>query len=82
MLVISHKGQTYCFTKTDDTETSTMFRERCWWIVKNIHNGNFDIKKLISLSYVWISMKYYNASYDDETIDLMKTFDDVYIKNK
>lgn len=78
MLVISHKGKTYSFTKNDDIETTVMFKERCWWIVKNMENGKFDISSLVSFSHIWISMKYYNASYDDEVIELMKTFKDVY----
>lgn len=80
MLVISHKGYLYKFIKSDETETTSIFRDRCWWIVKNIGNKDYDIDKLISLSNIYVSMKYYGVSYDDDIIEIMKTFKDVYIK--
>jgi hypothetical protein len=82
MLVITYQGQTYRFAKKDNTETEAMFRDRCWWIVKNIDNDNVkNIEHIISLSYIWISQKYYNVTYDDDTTALMKTLKDVYMKN-
>lgn len=78
MLVITYQGQTYFFAKKDDTETETMFRDRCWWIVKNIDTAN--VEHIVSLSHIWISQKYYDVSYDDDTIALMKTCKDVYVK--
>jgi hypothetical protein len=78
MLVITYQGQTYFFSKKDDTETETMFRDRCWWIVKNIDNDN--VEHIVSLSHIWISQKYYDVSYDDDTIALMKTCKDIYVK--
>jgi hypothetical protein len=81
MLVITYQGQTYRFVKKDDTETVAMFRDRCWWIVKNIDNSNVkSLEHVIALSHIWISLKCYDVTYDDETIALMKTFEDVYVK--
>lgn len=80
MLVISHKGYIYKFTKNDATETASVFRDRCWWIVKNIDNKEYDIDKLKSLSNIYVSIKYYGVSYDDNITELMKTFKDVYIQ--
>lgn len=79
MLVISYKGDIYKFIKKDATESDTMFRDRCWWIVKNIDNKH-DINKLMSLSHIYVSIKYYNVSYDETVIELMKTFKDACLK--
>jgi hypothetical protein len=83
MLVITYLGKTYIFTRKDTTtelETDTMFRERCWWIVKNIVKDSMDKKTIIALSHIWVSIKYYGAIYDDKTTDKLKTCEDVYIK--
>lgn len=80
MLVISYKGDIYKFNKKDETETPTMFRDRCWWIVKNIDNKNHDIDKLTYLSNIYVSMKYYGVSYDDNVMETMSTFKDIYDK--
>lgn len=79
MLVISYKGDTYKFIKKDGTESDTMFRDRCWWIVKNLDN-KYDFNKLMSLSHIYVAIKYYNVSYDENVIELMKTFKDAYLK--
>jgi hypothetical protein len=80
MLVISYKGDVYKFTKKDETETTAMFRDRCWWIVKNIENKEYNLDKLMSLSYIYVAMKYQGASYDENVTEVMKTFKDVYEK--
>jgi hypothetical protein len=85
MLVITYLGKTYVFTKTDDNndvETDVMFRDRCWWIVKNIVRHSKDSKtSLIALSHIWASMKYYGSVYEPHVVELLKTYEDVYIKN-
>jgi hypothetical protein len=80
MLVISYKGDMYKFIKKDETETTAIFRDRCWWIVKNIDSKNYDLDKLMSLSNIYVAMKYYGVSYDENIIEMMKTFKDVYDK--
>ena len=80
MLVISYKGYIYKFIKKDETETTSIFRDRCWWIVKNIDNKDYDLDKLISLSNIYVAMKYYGVSYDEDITNIMKTFTDVYVK--
>lgn len=82
MLVISYLGNTYTFPRKNNTEAETdaMFRDRCWWIVKNIAKGDKDKKTIIALSHVWVSIKYYGATYDDSIIDVLKTCEDVYTK--
>jgi hypothetical protein len=80
MLVISYKGDMYKFIKKDETETTAIFRDRCWWIVKNIDSKDYDLDKLMSLSNIYVAMKYYGVSYDENIIEMMKTFKDVYEK--
>lgn len=83
MLVITYIGKTYTFTRKDtskELETDTMFRDRCWWIVKNLVKGDLDKKTITALSYIWASMKYYGATYDSMIEDKIKTCDDVYTK--
>lgn len=80
MLVISYKGYVYKFVKKDETETPAIFRDRCWWIVKNIDNKDLNLDKLMYLSHIYISMKYYGVSYDDNITNIMKTLKDVYEK--
>lgn len=86
MLVITYLGKTYTFSRKDTTtelETDVMFRDRCWWIVKNIaHNSSVEQKTIIALSHIWTSIKYYGAIYDDKTVDKLKTCADVYTKIK
>jgi hypothetical protein len=80
MLVISYKGDMYKFIKKDETETTAIFRDRCWWIVKNMDSKNYDLNKLMYLSNIYVAMKYYGVSYDENIIEMMKTFKDVYEK--
>ena len=80
MLVISYKGDIYKFIKKDETETTAIFRDRCWWIVKNIGNKDYDLHKLMSLSNIYVAMKYYGVSYDESIVEMMKTFKDIYEK--
>ncbi len=83
MLVITHLGQTYSFVKNDEVETDQMFRDRCWWIVKNIHHHpQKDVKKLIALSHLWASCKYFNVDYGTEVADTLKCYENVYVKTK
>lgn len=83
MLVITHLGQTYSFAKKDEVETDQMFRDRCWWIVKNMHRHTpSDFKKLIALSHLWVSCKYLNVDYGMEVTDKLKSYEDVYVKTK
>lgn len=79
MLVISYLGQTYKFTKTDSTENEYMFRDRCWWIVKNIDKSQ-NIDDLVALSHIWVSVKYLGCSYEEHVMELINTFNSVYIE--
>lgn len=85
MLVITYLGNTYVFKKPDDNndvETDAMFRDRCWWLVKNIVRHNTDNKtRLLALSHIWASIKYYGAVYEPHVLDMLKTYEDVYIIN-
>jgi hypothetical protein len=80
MLVITYLGNTYIFYKKDETETDAMFRDRCWWIVKNSTNCEIDLKMIISLSSIWTSIKYYGATYDEDVANTITTLNDVYVK--
>lgn len=80
MLIISYKGDIYKFIKKDETETPAIFRDRCWWIVKNIDNKDYDLDKLMSFSNIYVAIKYYGVSYNNDIIEIMKTFKDVYEK--
>lgn len=79
MLVISYLGDTYKFEKNEETEPQTMFRDRCWWIVKNIRNQeNISLNELISLSQIWVSMKYHKTLYQDDVMKLINNLNNVY----
>lgn len=78
MLVISYKGYIYRFNKNDETETAAIFRDRCWWIIKNIENKDYNLDKLVSLSKIYIAMKYHGVSYDENIMEIMKDFKDIY----
>lgn len=82
MLVITYLGNTYTFTRNNNTEAETdiMFRDRCWWIVKNFAKGDKDMKTIVALSHVWVSIKYFGTTYDDITTDTLMTCEDVYTK--
>lgn len=81
MLVISYLGNTYTFTKKDTTESEIMFRERCWWIVKNLVRRPGEIKMIIALSHVWVAIKYFGATYESHIMKTLETYEDVYITN-
>jgi hypothetical protein len=79
MLVITHQGNIYKFNKTDCTESDTMFRDRCWWIIKNIASPSpKSIQRLTAMSHLWASNKYYGTTYDEEVMNEMQTYQDVF----
>lgn len=79
--VLSYKGATYVFHKTDDKEEETVFSHRCWWIVKN-HKMIPDetLEVLIQLSHIWASVKFLGVMYDDDIMMQLSLHRDIYKK--
>ena len=79
MLVITHQGNTYKFDKNDETEEDNMFRDRCWWIIKNLDSKKSS-KELVALSHLWVSVKYYGTSYGTDIMEQLHIHRDVFEK--
>jgi hypothetical protein len=67
MLIITYNGMIHVFNEyeCDSIFPEERFLSRCWFYVKNMHNYKNNLDYLENLSYIWINIKYLNASYDD-----------------
>lgn len=63
MYTIIYQGQLYKFENIID-EFDDIFIDRCWFIIKNIHNYKNNYEYLEKISYIWINIKYLNVAYD------------------
>ena len=80
IIVLSYKGNTYVFQKTDKTETSSIFQDRCWWIVKNMCKiTTVDSKStLYKMSYIWSAVKNLGVQYDESIMEKLSQYNNLY----
>ena len=59
-MLIKHNGKIFIFEQ--ENEIPKIYQDRLWFIVKKI--DKCDMKKLITLSYVYVYNKHYNLEYE------------------
>lgn len=67
-----HKNKTLCIITQQDTETQEIFTDRCNFITSQQINDNDDYNQIVTLSYVYINMKYLKCKYDSLTENKIK----------
>lgn len=74
MHIITYNGKMYIFKNTMNEEES-MFIERCWFIVKNMHRYSDDYAYLKNLSHIWVNHKHLQVLYDKTVMDELMACD-------
>ena len=71
MLIITYNGMIHVFTEHDYDLVfpKKKFISRCWFYVKNMHKYKNNLYYLENLSYIWVNIKFLNATYDDYIMD-------------
>ena len=64
-IYIEHKGTSYIFENTAN-ENRDLFRDKCWFIVKNR-----DTPNIIQLSDIWINKKHHGLVYPKHVEDII-----------
>lgn len=62
MNTICYRGKIYAFPKNDDSNPDRFYKERIWFIVRNIGKAPFE--RLESISYIWMNHTFYQLEYD------------------
>ena len=68
--IINYKGNLYIFKKDEDKEPIKIFRDRIWWVVRNM-NKSLDFDTLVALSFIWANIKHNNVTYDDKIMKML-----------
>jgi hypothetical protein len=68
MHIIEYQEKLYKFENLVN-ELEDHFINRCWFIVKNIHNFKNNYIYLEKLSYIWVNIKYLNVSYESNILE-------------
>ncbi len=56
-------------TECDYSFPEERFISRCWFYVKNMNNYKNNLEYLENLSYIWINVKFLNATYNDSIMN-------------
>jgi hypothetical protein len=76
LTTICWQGNTYVFHKMDKTETDEHFRDRVWWIVKNLDKASLE--HLVNMSYIWSNVVHLKTRYDTKIMGELDTYRPVY----
>jgi len=68
MHIILYQGQLYKFENFTN-ELEDHFINRCWFVVKNIHQFENNYVYLEKLSHIWVNIKYLNVLYEQNILD-------------
>lgn len=74
--LIEYNGNHYFF-KNLHNETTDMFFDRCWFIVKNIEKFK-DRELLEKISLCWINHKYLGVTYSNEIMRYITSANSIY----
>ena len=74
--IIEYQGKHYIFQNTRN-ETPRMFRQRTWFIVKNIDQIR-DKAYLENLSHTWVNSRFLGVTYSDHIMKEMEISKSIY----